>query len=76
MARRKRSSRPRRKKINVKAAIKRPGALTRAKKKGESTHAAATRLKKSGTPLQKRQANFYLNVLSGGRKKGRRKKKR
>lgn len=60
----------RRKKINVSKAIKRPGALTRAKKKGESTNAAARRLQKGGTPLQKRQASFYLNILSGGRKKG------
>jgi hypothetical protein len=65
-------------------AIKRPGALTKAKKKGESTGAAASRLAKHGTPLQKRQANFYLNVLApanrrrkgtgasagGGRKRG------
>lgn len=72
MARRKRSSKG--KKINVKKAIKRPGALTRAKKKGEATGTAARRLKKSGTPLQKKQAAFYLNVLSGGRKKKRKKK--
>lgn len=65
-----------RKRINVKKAIKRPGALTRAKKKGESTNTAARRLKKSGTSLQKRQANFYLNVLKGGRKKSSSTKKR
>lgn len=70
MARRK-SGRPRKssKKVNVKKAIKRPGALTRAKKKGESTGTAARRLKKSGSPLQKKQAAFYLNILSKGRKR-------
>jgi hypothetical protein len=58
MARRKRSTK------FIGKAIKRPGALTSNKRKGESTRAAATRLKKSGTPLQKKQANFYLNVLA------------
>lgn len=48
----------------VGSAIKRPGALTRAKKKGESTTQAARRLQKSGSTLQKRQASFYLNVLA------------
>jgi hypothetical protein len=48
----------------IAGAIKRPGALTKAKKGGESTAAAANRLAKSGTPLQKRQANFYKNVLA------------
>jgi hypothetical protein len=59
----------RRSKRFIKSAIKRPGALTRAKKKGESTGAAARRLKKGGTTLQKRQANFYLNVLAPANKK-------
>jgi cell division GTPase FtsZ len=46
-------------------AIKRPGALTAAvggkpsKKKGKVRNLART-----GTPLQRRQANFYLNVLA------------
>lgn len=58
----------------INKSIKRPGALTRAKKKGESTMAAARRLKKSGTALQKRQANFYLNVLAPAARKRRKKK--
>lgn len=69
------------KKVNVKKAIKRPGALKARTKKGESATAAARRIKKSksASPLAKRQANFYLNVLGGGRKSGRKgsgKKKR
>lgn len=43
--------------------IKHPGALTRAQKKGETMVQTANRLKKEGTPLQKKQANYYLNVL-------------
>lgn len=77
MARRKKRSttnKPKSKKEFISGAIKRPGALTRAKKKGESTVAAATRLKKSGTPLQKKQANFYLNVLRPASRKRRKKK--
>lgn len=63
-----------RRKINVKKVIKRPGALSRrAKRSGRSTAAQAAHDKKRGTPLQKRQANFYKNVLKGGRKKSRRK---
>lgn len=58
----------------IQGAIKRPGGLTRAKKKGESTLAAANRLKKSGTLLQKRQANFYLNVLRPASQRRRKKK--
>jgi hypothetical protein len=73
MARSKSSSRKRSSKKFIKKAIKRPGALSRAKKKGESTTAAARRLKKSGTPLQKRQANFFLNVLKPSAKKRRKK---
>jgi hypothetical protein len=65
-----------RKRINVKKAIKRPGALSgRAKRAGRSTHAQARHDKAHGSTLQKRQANFYLNVLKGGRKKGRKKKR-
>lgn len=65
MARRSKSSK------FIAGAIKRPGALTKAKKKGESTGAAASRLAKSGTPLQKKQAQFYLNVLApANRKRG------
>lgn len=67
MARKKRSTK--KKKKFIQKSIKRPGALTRAKKKGESTNAAARRLKKSGTPLQKKQANFYLNVLKPASKR-------
>src|SRR5438309_7803967 len=63
MARRKKGSK------FIQGAIKRPGALTRAKKKGESTRSAAQRLKKSGSPRQKSQANFYLNVLAPAAKK-------
>ena len=46
-------------------AIKRPGALTRRAKSGtkRSVHAQARHDMKHGTTLQKRQANFYLNVL-------------
>lgn len=66
MARRKKSSGK-----FIQSAIKRPGALTKAKKKGESTGAAASRLAKSGSPLQKKQAQFYLNVLApANRKRG------
>lgn len=67
----------RRKRTNVKKAIKRPGALSsRAKRSGRSTSAQARRDKKSGTPLQKKQASFYLNVLTGGKKKSSRKKRK
>lgn len=64
MARRRSSGRKKSSGKFISSAIKRPGALTKAKKKGESTRSAATRLKKKGTPLQRRQANFYLNVLA------------
>lgn len=58
----------------IQSSIKRPGALTKAKKKGESTATAARRLKKSGTKLQKRQANFYLNVLAPANRKRKKRK--
>jgi len=67
-------ARKKRKKKFIQKAIKRPGALKRAKRKGESTDAAARRLKKSGTKLQKRQANFYLNVLKPASKKRKKRK--
>lgn len=54
--------------------ITRPGALTRAKKPGESTGQAARRLKAKGSPLQKRQANFYLNLLAPANRKRRKRK--
>ena len=48
----------------MKNAIKRPGALTnRAKKNNRSILQQAEHDKKSGTTLQKQQANYYLNVL-------------
>lgn len=43
--------------------IKRPGALTAQQRPGETMEQTAQRLAKEGTPLQKREANFYLNVL-------------
>lgn len=69
MARKKSSSR--RKPIK----IKRPGALTaRAKRSGRSVSAQAARDKKSGTPLQKKQAAFYFNIAKKGKGGGRKKK--
>jgi hypothetical protein len=53
--------------------ISSPGALTRAQKTGETMVQTAQRLKKEGTPAQKKRANFYLNVLRPAAKK--RKKK-
>lgn len=48
----------------IQSAIKRPGALTkRAKKEGRTVNEQAKVDVKSGTPLQKRQGNFYLKVL-------------
>jgi hypothetical protein len=72
--RKKRSSgKKRNSKKFIQNAIKRPGALTRAKKKGESTRAAAQRFKKSGTKRQKQLAIFYLNVLAPAARKRRKK---
>jgi len=52
------------KKNFIDSAIKRPGALTKAVGGKPSEHMSKVRqLAKSGTPLQKRQANFYLHVL-------------
>lgn len=49
----------------ISAGIKRPGALTADVGGKPSQHMAAVRqLAASGTPLQKKQANYYLNVLS------------
>jgi hypothetical protein len=60
-ARRKRPSKRAAKRKPLK--IKRPGALTTQKRPGETTVQTARRLRKSGTPLQRKQANFYLSVL-------------
>lgn len=67
----------RKKKSPFKNAIKHPGALTNKKKKGESTAAAAQRIKKSpqASAQAKRQANFYLNVLKPSSKKRKKKGK-
>lgn len=52
------------KKLNIKTAIKRPGALSnRAKRNKRTTLQQAKHDKIHGTALQKRQANFYLNTL-------------
>ena len=52
------------KKDFIQDAIKRPGALTRrAKRNGRSILEQARKDKSSGTTLEKRQANFYLNTL-------------
>lgn len=60
---------------SLKGAVKRPGALkARAKRSRRSVSAQAQKDKRSGTPLQKKQALFYLNIAKGGRKRGRRKK--
>lgn len=54
----------------IKKAIKRPGALTRAVGGAPSKNIAKVRaLAKSGTPTQRRQAEFYLNVLRPASKK-------
>lgn len=48
----------------IQAAIKRPGALTRrAEREGRTIPAQAKHDVAAGTTLEKRQANFYLNVL-------------
>jgi hypothetical protein len=48
----------------IQSAISRPGALSaRAKRNGNTVNQQATKDKKSGTTLQKQQANFYLNTL-------------
>lgn len=49
----------------IQGAIKRPGALTKLVGGPPSENMAKVRqIAKSGTPLQKRQANFFLRVLS------------
>lgn len=64
-----------RKKKFIQNAISRPGALsTRAKRNGNSVDQQARKDKKSGSTLQKRQANFYLNTLKPASKKKRKKK--
>ena len=58
------------KKNFIQDAIKRPGALTKAVGGAPGKNLAKVRkLAKSGTPLQKRQASFYLNVLRPAAKK-------
>ena len=53
-----------RKKNFIQKAIKRPGALTKAVGGKPSEHLSKVKeLMKSGTPLQKKQASFYMNVL-------------
>ena len=48
----------------IQDAIKRPGALTKLVGGKPSEHLGKVKqIAKSGTPLQKRQASFYLNVL-------------
>ena len=48
----------------ISKAIKRPGALTkRAEKNKKTVDQQAKEDVKTGTPLQKKQANFYLKVL-------------
>ena len=62
--------------VTIKSAISRPGALTKRKKKGESTAKAASRIMKSSnaTPLAKQQASFYKNVLAPANRKRKKKK--
>lgn len=72
MAKRKKSTR------FIQGAIKRPGGLTRAIGGPPGKNLAKVRaLAKSGTPLQRRQANFYLHVLrpAGLKRKRRRRRK-
>jgi hypothetical protein len=50
--------------------IKRPGALTKAAGgKPSARPRRVAKLAKSGTPLQRKQANFYLNVLAPANRK-------
>ena len=59
------------KRILFKKAIKRKGALTKAVGGKPSEHMAKVEeLAKSGSPLEKKEANFYLNILRKGKKKG------
>lgn len=58
------------KKKFIKSAIKRPGALSkRADKEGKTVNQQADYDMKKGTPLEKKQANFYLGVLKESSKK-------
>jgi hypothetical protein len=60
------------KKDGIKAGIKRPGALTAVVGGKPSENKAAVRnLAKNGTALQKKEANYFLNVLGGKKKKRR-----
>lgn len=57
-----------------KDAIKRPGALTRLVGGAPSKNLAKVRkIAASGTPLEKKQANFFLNILRRGNTKRKRK---
>ena len=60
---------------SLKGAIKRPGALTARAKRGKkrSVRGQAQYDKKHGTPLQKKQANYYLNVLAPANRRRRKK---
>ncbi len=56
----------------IQKAIKRPGALTKAAgktKAGGVNEKKVKKLQKSGTTLQKQEANFYENVLKPANKK-------
>ena len=54
----------------IKGAIKRPGALTKeVGVKPSDKSSKVKKLAKDGTPLQKKQANFFLNVLKPASKK-------
>jgi hypothetical protein len=52
--------------------IKRPGALTAQQNPGETMAQTANRVSATGTPLEKKQANFYRNVLAPANAKRRR----
>lgn len=55
-----------------KNAIKRKGGLTRTVGGKPSEHMESVKkLAKDGTPLQKKQANFFLNILNKSKKKSR-----
>ena len=57
-----------------KDAIKRPDALTRLVGGPPSKNIAKVRkIAATGTPLEKKQANFFLNILRGGNAKRKRK---
>lgn len=65
MARRKRSSKRKPLKVRSNGRLRRAAGV----KKGKMTRAKAQKVKRTGTPAQRRSANFYLNVLSGRRRR-------